>query len=558
MKKLVGSLLVFVLLLSLVGVSTAEEEYDEYMLDYYSYQVPSGWLFQEIYPEETNDESDALYMTAHFAKAEESASGGAILTITSYANAKMADLEDNEAVIEEWVARIAEEAEQMNLEKIEKLLVSNTDALLYAGHMDTDSENTPVSIAAWEYHDILYAMIYANSEYSLDQVIAFTKSLLSRVEFQPAQNASAECEIVKEFKRESSLGYHNDLVVRNNSGYDAIISLDVLFFDKDGNVVGVREYEGRACEDGYEMFWQVSNDLPFDRIECFFLLIPDTQGQGLQSVVELTTNILENKKVIISAKNTGDKPIEYINCFILFLDENGNVVDSNWEVLAFTDDELMPGATKYGEVKSTEDYDTVELYATKLSPAGASIAVETAAPTSAEYEVIKEYKWQSSIGYHNDLVIRNTSGFDALIYLDVLFFDKDGNVIGVADDVKGACQYGHDTFWSISNDLPFDHVEYVFTMVPDTQGQGLQSAARLSVNILENGKVIYSATNISDKPIGMLEYYLIFLDINGNIVDYAWEFLGDFDGELKPGATLYGEVKTTQDYVSIDLYATSM
>jgi hypothetical protein len=186
MKKIVTLLLTIVFLLSFVAVSIAEVTYDEYMLDYYSYQVPSGWIFLEEYPEDTDDEN-VLYITAHFAKEEESTSGGALMTIVSYANVNKGDLEDNEAVIEEWVTAITTEAERENLNQLEKLLVSNTNAHFYAGYMDTDTENTPVSIAAWEYHGILYAMIYGNSEYSLDQVIEFTKSLLSRVEFQPAQ-----------------------------------------------------------------------------------------------------------------------------------------------------------------------------------------------------------------------------------------------------------------------------------------------------------------------------------------------------------------------------------
>jgi uncharacterized protein YuzE len=193
-----------------------------------------------------------------------------------------------------------------------------------------------------------------------------------------------------------------------------------------------------------------------------------------------------------------------------------------------------------------------------LSLAAMTSAEETTTPATAEYTVVKEYKWQSSTAYHNDLVITNNSGFDALIYLDVLFFDKDGKVVGVADSVKGGCENGHDTFWSISNDLPFDHIEYEFTLVPDTQNQSIQSVTKLSVNILENGKVIFSATNTSDKTIDMLECFLIFLDENGNVVDSAWEFLGDFDGEIKPGVTIYGEVKSTKNYTSVDLYATTV
>lgn len=369
MKKLVVFVLAFSLLLSLVSLSAAEE-YDTFIFPYenYSYQVPTGWIFQQktITDESGDEEFDAPHVNVHFAKEEESISGGALAIVAIYAMDDMDSQVFHEALIEGWVEELAER-ERMDLKKMEELTVENTIALRYAGYMNTDTEKAPVNVIAWEDLGILYAMIYTNPDYNPDQVEEFIKSLLARVDFLLSQEISPEYEIIKEYKWQSSIAYHNDLLIKNTSGYDAIIYLDVLFFDKDGNVVGVTHDAKGGCEDGYETYWSISNDLPFDYIEYEFFMVPDTENQGLQSLIKLSTNVLENNKVIISATNIGDKPIGMLECFVLFMDENGNVVDYAWEFLGDSDAELKPGATLYEQVKTTQNYEAVKFFATSLT-----------------------------------------------------------------------------------------------------------------------------------------------------------------------------------------------
>lgn len=172
---------------------------------------------------------------------------------------------------------------------------------------------------------------------------------------------------------------------------------------------------------------------------------------------------------------------------------------------------------------------------------------------SEEYEV-KEYLWNTSRQYHSDLVIKNTSGFDAQIEVTTLFFDKDGSIVGVSNKEENACEDGYETFWSIYNDAPFTTAEHSITLSPDTYYTGMQSSIELKSNVVKK-KVIITAKNTGDKAVKFVEYYVIYLDKKGNIVDNDWGYLTDKDNEIKPGKTVFKEESSSKSFESAEVYA---
>ena len=357
MKKLVASLLTIALSLSFAAISLAGD-YETFRFENYTYQVPSGWIYEE---EIRTDEEYFTYLTrAHFAKEKENLSGGALVAVTDYPDDDKVDLENNEPVLEEWAAEMAE-AEGMDLRRVEKLLIDNVHGLLFAGYLG----DTPVSFTAWEDLGFLYGLVYANSEYRLEQVIEFTKSLLSRVRFDDQFMGHMGYEVVKEYLWDSSLGQHNDLVIRNTIGYDAVIYLDVQFYDRDGSLVDRKEDGKRACQDGYETFWMIYSEKPYDHIDYTLEFVPDTRDQGLQSILELSTGIRGNT-AIITAKNIGDKPIDLLEYYLLFLDEDGNAVACDYDFWGDDDGELKPGVTMTREVECPLSFVSLEFYATSM------------------------------------------------------------------------------------------------------------------------------------------------------------------------------------------------
>jgi len=357
LKKLVAFLLTIALSLSFAAISLAGD-YETFRFENYTYQVPSGWIYEE---EIRTDEEYFTYLTrAHFAEEKENLSGGALVAIIDYPDYDKVDLENNEPVLEEWAAEMAK-ADGMDLRREEKLRIDNVYGLLFTGYLG----DTPVSFTAWEDLGFLYGLVYANSKYRLEQVIEFTKSLLSRVRFDDQFMGHMDYEVVKEYLWDSSLGQHNDLVIRNTIGYDAIIYLDVQFYDRNGNLVDRKEDGKRACQDGYETFWMIYSEKPYDHIDYTLEFVPDTRDQGLQSILELSTGIRGNT-AIITAKNTGDKPIALLEYYLLFLDEGGNAVACNYDFWGDDDGELKPGVTMTREVECPLSFVSLEFYATSM------------------------------------------------------------------------------------------------------------------------------------------------------------------------------------------------
>jgi hypothetical protein len=181
----------------------------------------------------------------------------------------------------------------------------------------------------------------------------------------PSKNAlipsSTEYEIVKEYRWAKSPYYHHDLVIKNTSGYDAYIEVTASFYDIDGNLLGVYSTDEMACENGYETFWPLYIEFSFDCVKCSIKMIPNNNNKGVQSIIALSSNIVKNK-VNISAKNTGNRPVKSLKYYLLFLDENKNVVDCNKGFFLRIFEELKQGETTFVEETSSEEFVDVELY----------------------------------------------------------------------------------------------------------------------------------------------------------------------------------------------------
>ena len=181
------------------------------------------------------------------------------------------------------------------------------------------------------------------------------------------------------------------------------------------------------------------------------------------------------------------------------------------------------------------------------------ITISSTAVAESGYKITAEYKWDNGRSYHNDVVIKNTSGYDAKINVMALFKDKDGNVIGVFNREERGCEDGYETFWSLYQEQPFDACEIVLSMRPDDIYKGVQSNIDHDVLIAGN-KAVISAKNTSTDAVGFVEYWIIFFGSDNNVVDCGWGFTIDGDNEIKPGDTRYAESLTSHEFVKAEAY----
>lgn len=174
--------------------------------------------------------------------------------------------------------------------------------------------------------------------------------------------------------------------------------------------------------------------------------------------------------------------------------------------------------------------------------------------TGDGWEMLKEYYYKTSWYNYYIFVLKNTSGYDAEISCDVVFYDENDNMVGVSNGSERACENGYETYWSFSNDIEFDHATVEIKMSKETWYKGGQSSIELSTNIVGN-KAIITAKNTGKKAVEFVEYHILFLDDNGNVVSTGWGYLTDSDSEIKPGAQEMREESYSKGFADVRVYA---
>lgn len=170
------------------------------------------------------------------------------------------------------------------------------------------------------------------------------------------------------------------------------------------------------------------------------------------------------------------------------------------------------------------------------------------------WEMINEYIYNTHYYHYYIFTLKNTSGYNAKISVNVTFYDSDDNVVGVANDSENACQNGYITYWSFSNDMKFDHAVANITMSEETwYGDGGQSCVEISTNTVGK-KVIITAKNNGNEPVQFLEYHVLFFNNKGEVVSTGWGYLTDDDSELKPGATEMRDESYSKGFADVAVY----
>lgn len=182
------------------------------------------------------------------------------------------------------------------------------------------------------------------------------------------------------------------------------------------------------------------------------------------------------------------------------------------------------------------------------------VATESPVKVSTEYVVTKEYRWNTSGYFFNDLVIKNTSGRNCLIEVTMYFKDKNGNVIGVKNDDKYACEDGYETYWSFGNNEEFESVEFDITMNDNRFYDCIQSKLDLKV-LTTKDKAILSVKNTTERPMSFVNYFVLFLDENGKVIERGRGYLADSDYEIKPGKTQSQEQRCREPFAEVVAYA---
>lgn len=220
---------------------------------------------------------------------------------------------------------------------------------------------------------ILMAMIGGNSENNtestdvkIDNNKAETTVVENKTDTASGKNFSDSDFAVKEYLYENAIGdtlYF--LVITNNSNANVSVSGNGTAKDVSGNAIGADDMDinvlgAGETSIGYFYFNGVTG---IDKVD--YQLKYSDKLYYLPVVgnleVEQTTN---DKNVILTVTNNGDKPAEFVEATAIFLDENDKVINYNDTYIVDNDNEIKVGDTLSGQLDCYKGYDHVEVYFT--------------------------------------------------------------------------------------------------------------------------------------------------------------------------------------------------
>ncbi|MBR1457073.1 MAG: hypothetical protein IJ594_07955 [Oscillospiraceae bacterium] len=154
------------------------------------------------------------------------------------------------------------------------------------------------------------------------------------------------------------------LVVKNNSEYTVKIDSSAIAKDSSGNVVGASDLDGiDALGPGEETIgvFYFSNVVGVDHLD--YQLNYSAQDRYSPVIGNLSAQVhVNDKNVIVQATNNGDYPARFVHAYVLFFDENGNVVDEEDTYLTDSASEIKPGATQSGQLNTREAFDHIGVF----------------------------------------------------------------------------------------------------------------------------------------------------------------------------------------------------
>lgn len=200
---------------------------------------------------------------------------------------------------------------------------------------------------------------------SMTQHVMYSARVINKEAYDNLPIATGDgWEIIKEYYYSTKWDNYYIFILKNTSGYNAEITVNICFYDADNNLIGVSKSSEVACENNQLTYWSFTNDdVPFDHVTVDIAMSEDTYyNDGGQSCIEVTSNVV-GKKAIISAKNNGSDAVEFVEYHVLFLDDNGQVVATDWGYLSDDDSEIKPGATEMREASTSKSFSDVRVYA---------------------------------------------------------------------------------------------------------------------------------------------------------------------------------------------------
>ena len=155
---------------------------------------------------------------------------------------------------------------------------------------------------------------------------------------------------------ESNWNKYAIVTIKNNSEYNLRISVDVNFYDEDGNLIGVDHETQEAVESGYETAFSFIVDDEATDVDGEYSIIEETWYDCVLSDLSYESSEAKDK-IILSVTNNGDKPADFVQANVIFFD-GSSPVGFDWTYVVDDDSEIKPGRTVKKELRCYESFDS--------------------------------------------------------------------------------------------------------------------------------------------------------------------------------------------------------
>ncbi len=155
------------------------------------------------------------------------------------------------------------------------------------------------------------------------------------------------------------------MVIKNNSEYDVMITVNSTAYDQEGNVVGADDTSIDVLGAGQTSLCNFYYDGVdnVDHIQCQWFFDTDLYYEDVIHNLEVNSTI-NDKNVIVSVSNHGSFPAEFVEAYALFFDSQGNLVDTDSAFIGDNDYEIKPDASFTEQLDSYQAFSSVEVYFT--------------------------------------------------------------------------------------------------------------------------------------------------------------------------------------------------
>ena len=180
-------------------------------------------------------------------------------------------------------------------------------------------------------------------------------------------NLNAEDFEVKEYVYNNGSEYvYYYLVITNNSDKIANVSGNATAFGGNGNVIGAADCRIDVIgpgETSITAFYFSNTGTDFDH--CDYQLTYKAENYYKPVINDLSAQASVNESnVVLTVTNGGSEAASFVQAYVLFLDAENHVTDTDYTYVTDDDSEIKPGATISVQLDTYRPFDHVEVYFT--------------------------------------------------------------------------------------------------------------------------------------------------------------------------------------------------